>query len=270
MKHNKKRNTALLFEVLVTQLAKASSQNQEQEKRKIASIIKEFFCKKTEMGVELGLYRTMYETKSLDPVVAEKVISEAKSIHASVDKAKVWKQQSQLIDRINKELSPDVFSNFIKEYRLIASIWNLLNSDNVKTRIDHEAVLLESMACSDKKQRNLVEPLDNLTFNTFVNKFNEKYGQALNERQKSLIQNYIFSADDDKAVFLDYVNEELGNLKKEVAKAISSSEVSSDEDIKSKLKEVSTLLESFKTKKVTDDAVETILKVQGLVEEISK
>ena len=76
LKHNKKRNTAFLYETLVKELTKAVVHNKIKQKNVLVSIIKESFAKNTLLRKELDLFKILSETKHVD----EKVWKEAKKI----------------------------------------------------------------------------------------------------------------------------------------------------------------------------------------------
>mgnify|MGYP003124661649 FL=1 len=81
VKHNKKRNTAFIYEALVREVVK-QSMDKNTEKRNIAiNIIKESFMSKTELRKELILYKTLLETKNLNEKIAEKLLREVKEQH---------------------------------------------------------------------------------------------------------------------------------------------------------------------------------------------
>ena len=63
MKHNKKRNTAFLYESLVKELTKAIVRQQEERKGKIVNIIKENFAKGSALQRDLDLYKSILENK---------------------------------------------------------------------------------------------------------------------------------------------------------------------------------------------------------------
>ena len=56
-KHNKKRNTAFLYEVLVKELTKNVVEKNESKKQLIVSMLKEHFSKGTILHSELNLYK---------------------------------------------------------------------------------------------------------------------------------------------------------------------------------------------------------------------
>ena len=73
MKHNKKRNTAFLYETLVRELTPCVVNADHGRKSKIVSIMREFFKRDTALGTELELYRTLYEATDVDPLTSEKL-----------------------------------------------------------------------------------------------------------------------------------------------------------------------------------------------------
>lgn len=61
-----------------------------------------------------------------------------------------------------------------------------------------------------------MQHIDNLTYKTFVNKFNETYDKTLRAEQKELLTNYIVSFSDNGVGLKSYLNEEIGRLKNAV------------------------------------------------------
>ena len=59
----------------------------------------------------------------------------------------------------------------------------------------------------------------NLALKTFVEKFNQQYGDKLNEQQKKLLSHYISSTDDDTEFKL-YFYEEISRLKQTIQEKI--------------------------------------------------
>ena len=65
LKHNKKRNTAFLYETLVRELTKSIVKKNNQRKEKLMETIKEFFGKDKLLAKELELYKALCETYSM-------------------------------------------------------------------------------------------------------------------------------------------------------------------------------------------------------------
>ena len=62
IKYNKKRNTAFLYEALVTEISKSVIEENLEKRDAIVSVIKEFFSPEAPLAKELQLYSALYET----------------------------------------------------------------------------------------------------------------------------------------------------------------------------------------------------------------
>ena len=102
LKHNKKRNTAFIFEALIRELTKSIVDQNIKNKKIIVSLIKENFKSTTLLGKDLNLYKGILETSNLDRHTAEKLIFESRMQHCVINKKELFKEQTQLINKINK------------------------------------------------------------------------------------------------------------------------------------------------------------------------
>ena len=115
---------------------------------------------------------------------------------------------------------------------------------------------------------NNAAQVDNLTYKTFVNKFNEKYENDLLNEQKSLLTRYIASFADNALELKIFLNEEIARLKQRLAEAREIDEIKNDEDMLSKTERVIEKLNSFAKEDITENVLLTVLKTQSLVKEI--
>ena len=92
LKHNKKRNTALVYEILIRELTESVVKKNKNKQNKIVSIIKEHFKKDSTLKEELELYRSIYETRDLEKKLAEKRA-----------KKQAKAQEKGLVDKIEKK-----------------------------------------------------------------------------------------------------------------------------------------------------------------------
>jgi hypothetical protein len=129
MKHNKKRNTAFLYECLVKELTKSVVRQEHQRKRQILSIIKEFFHKDSVLKQDLDVYRSIMESKKLPKDTAQRFLFETRKDFHDLDRKNIFNQQTILIKTINETISPAVFANFISNYKNIASIGTFFDSN---------------------------------------------------------------------------------------------------------------------------------------------
>jgi hypothetical protein len=88
-KHNKKRNTAFIYECLVVELTKAVLSNDKNSQSSIKSIIKEHFKKDSALLSDLRIYQAITETKDVAQDTAEKILKEAKKQKSSIDTKQV-------------------------------------------------------------------------------------------------------------------------------------------------------------------------------------
>ena len=128
---------------------------------------------------------------------------------------------------------------------------------------------LTSATDKPKVEQELVQ-IDNLVFNKFAEKFNDKYNKALLGEQKSLLNKYVFSFSDNAAEFKAYLNEELIRLRESLNGSLSLAEIRQDKGMIESTKRVVSLIESFKEKKIERSDIQKILEIQELVGEIEK
>ncbi len=261
LKHNKKRNTAFLYEALVRELTKATVEKNENVKKHLVSIIKEFFSTGKPLARELDLYRSLYETKGVDKEYAKAIINESKRVYVSLNQYDIFNEQSKLITQVNKTVGKSVFQTFMPNYKNLATISQIFDLDiPLKTRILLEQNLLEFLT-SDNPETNNLQSIDNIVFKTFIKKFNEKYNGSLLEEQKTLLANYIMAQDGVDTEFKIYLNEEIGRIKN----VINSSQEVKQLDNSSIVLE---MIESFKSRQIDAKYLEDVLYLQVLAKEI--
>ena len=106
MKHNKKRNTAFIYEVLIRELTKAMMENNVAQKKVIINLVREHFRGRTLLAKDLESYKAILETREVDRHTAEKMIFEARAQKSSINHRHLFEEQSALIDKINTLISP--------------------------------------------------------------------------------------------------------------------------------------------------------------------
>lgn len=271
LKHNKKRNTAFVYEALVRELTESVVKNNKNKQNKIVSIIKDHFTKGSALNEELNLYKTIYETRDIDKNIAEKIVVEVKEKYNSLDKRSLFVEQSALINKINKTLSNKIFNNFVPNYKSIASVYSIFQDAlPIKDRVLLEENIVEQMSSSVVLKEESQQPIDSLVYSTFVEKFNQEYSESLNESQKTLLSHYISSFADNGLELKVYLNEEINRLKTKLAE-VKTTEVANNNTLMSeKIEKVYTILEDTKDRPIDTETLEVVLKTQDLLEEIEK
>jgi len=273
LRHNKKRNTAFLYEALVKELTKAIVNKDIKKKNALVSILKENFSVGQILQKEMELIKTLSETKKADMFTAERLLSESVSRYSKLDADKIFEAQSKLIENINKSFGKQVYSNFVPNYKHLATIWQLFTQNtSVKEKVLLEKTLIFSMTAKDKEpvKAKQMPHVDKLVFKTVIENFNKSYDGELLVEQKKLLNNYIVSFGVNEVDFKVYLNEELGRLKSEVTTLKEREVMLKNKDLAGKLEDVRATLDKFQTKKINPAMLEKVMQVQKLVKECAE
>jgi hypothetical protein len=270
LKHNKKRNTAFLFETLVRELTRAAIRKDTATKAAVTTILKEHFGSGTLLHKELDLYRSLCESSTLAEPSAQRLLKEVKEEHKKLDKKSIFMEQGAVIKRMNRELSKEIFNTFVPNYKNLATVYQIFNGEMspAKRVLLEDAVLGAIIKKNQKGHEDFVAQVDNLVIKNFIKKFNQKYYGALSESQSRLMQNYILSFTDNAAGLKAFLNEEIGRLREVLRVSLKTSEVKEDVDMVEKTNKVLEVLDGFKQNRLTRDSLSQILKIQNLAAEL--
>ena len=270
MKHNKKRNTAFLYECLMKELTKSIVRNETGKKDQIIKIVKEYFHKGSLLKQDLEVYSSILECKKLSKEFAHRFLFETRKDFHDLNRKEIFNKQTELIKMINESISPQTFANFISNYKDIASVGTFFDSKvKAKSRLLIENRLINHLTRS-KPVKKEMKHVDNLTYKTFINKFNKTYEKTLRKEQKNLLTNYIVSFSDNGLALKSFLNEEISRLKKEVNTLSENEKNAQNTTLSSKLGRVYSKLESFAKTPITEELVKDVFYIQDLVKEVSK
>ena len=268
MKHNKKRNTAFLFEALVVELTRSIVSQDSKTKKVLTNIIKEHFSADQPLAKELECYKALSEEEGLDTYTAEKMIHRARNAYEKLSQSEIFQEQSAVISKINKMVGSQVFNNFVPQYKTFATIAQIFNE---KTSLAQK-VLMEKQIVRSLSDKTTPEPemksIDGLVVTKFVENFNNKYADLLPE-QRELLNKYILALGDNKADFQVALMSELTRLHEEVEKSLTIPEVQSDSQMVESTKKVLDQIMSFDVATVAQEQIKKVLKIQKLVREYS-
>ena len=270
MKHNKKRNTAFLYESLVKELTKAVVRQQETRKKTIIELIKENFKKGSPLNGDLDLYKSILENKDkMTKDFTDRFLVETKKDYNAIDRKSVFNAQTKLISQINQQLGASVFNNFVPNYKDIATVgsWFQDTKSNAKSRLIIETKVKSLLVPSVEEEKEM-KHIDNLTYKTFVGKFNDTYKNSLKENQKSLLTNYITSFSDNGLGLKSFINEEVGSLKLQLSQKLSEGKDTIGEKRHEKLSKVSVILEDFTKRPLDENMVKKLFFIQDLMGEL--
>lgn len=270
LKHNKKRNTAFLFESLVKELTKAVVYRDNNRQKAISNLIKEHFKKNGILDRELTLYKQLYETKQFPKQSAEKLINQVKAEHEKLDETEIFSEQSKLIAKINKSLGFEVYNNFVPNYKTLASISQIFSKDvEPRKKVLLEQEIYEHLVGEQEQKKEEVAITEKGVLNTFYNKFNETYNEVLLPEQKDLLARYIRHTDDDIDLKV-FLNEEIGRIKKSIESLKGNDLLKENTELESKVQKMYKSVNSIKVESINEELIKKVMLIQEFLVEVNK
>jgi len=226
IKHNKFRNTGLIYELLVKQVTADILSTKESP---AISILKKYFTGKSPIVKEFKLYEFILKNKGISQAKAETTLSTITELSRKFDQNVLKKHKYNLVKEIKEHYDlEDFFSIKVRDYKALAGLYCLLEAQNTpvlvdpKALIDNKMTVLEHLTSSaqdpDKVKDTLVEEFSKydkdlrlLTYKILLEKFNEKYS-TLHPEQKSILREFINSVDSTTKLRTT-VNDEIEKIK---------------------------------------------------------
>ena len=280
VKHNKIRNTGLLFEFLLRQITSDILNND--KKSKAVSIVKKGFNERTELGKELALYNVILNKKFNSDKKADYFINEVIKSRQDLNNTILKRERYNLIKEIQTNYDLRKFmSSKVNNYKTYASIYKLFEhtrslSPDEKTEsffnIVEHVTTKKSIKLSETIGTKLPddEDLRILTYKTLLEKFNSKYSK-LNLSQKNLLKEYINNVSNTNSL-KDTLKQIVSELKKDLKQH---SKNLKDKVVKIKMNEAIKSMDKFcgtssKSAVVKDSYVLQTMRYLELLKELKK
>ena len=279
IRHSKYRNTGLIYELLVKQIA---SDTLSKESSPAVDILKKYFSGNSTLVKEFKLYEYILKNSNISQKKAELIISTITEVSRKLNRKVLKKSKYDLISEIRKNYNLDEFFGIqVSNYKAIASLYCLLEAQNNDTLIDPDLLvnfkssILEHLTTNkqdpNEVKNTLIEEyskydkdLKLLTFKFLLEKFNDKYKNLLPE-QKNILRQFITSVNSSQKL-RTLVNEELSKIK-ELVKNLTGRV--KDDVVKIKLVEVSkNILPLTNKDKVSDSHLVNLMMYYDLVNEL--
>ena len=279
IKHSKLRNTGLIFELLVKQVAADILNNRDS---KAVNIIKKHFTGNSMLVKEFKLYEFISNNKGISKNKASAILSTITEVSRRLDRKSINKQKYHLISDIKESYNvDDFFSVPIRDYKQFAALYCLLeaqSSDNVvepEFLINNRTTILEHLTSTKHDEENVKDELIEeyskydkdlrlLTFKILLERFNKNYSNLLPE-QKLLLKEFITSSNSTTKL-RKIVNTQITNIKEEISALASKVK---DDVVKIKLQEV---LKNIKlipnSQKIKDSNLVDLMLYYDLVKEL--
>jgi hypothetical protein len=278
LKHSKFKNTGILFEMLVRQIASDTLNN---TPSKSITILKKYFNKNSSLTKELELYNTLMKEKFNSTNKATQLLSAVVEARSKISNTALNKEKYNLIREIKKYYNlEEFFKATLSDYKAFASIYKVFEynaADNPVDYVNTKGRLVEYITSKPnqlvvEQSKELVEftkqdkDVRLLSYKILVDRFNKKYS-TLDKAQKSLLREYI-NSDTTSARLTEYINTEVPNVQKLLRKYINTVD---DKIVKIKLQEMISLLNKLTTVKVLKEQhMLTMMRVYELIKELKK
>ena len=229
LKHSKLKNTGILFELLTRQITADVLAG---KSTKSVSILKKYFNENTELGKELELYKLLSEKHYQSEVRANDLLNVVVKQRQKLSNSNLRREKYNLIKSIKENYNvTDFFDGRIPNYRILASVYNIFESETTDTKFKAEHIVnskftilehITNKKVDEKKIKEKVlseysksdKDLRLLAYQILVDKFNTKY-KTLDESQKSLLKHYINNVSNTNSL-REYVDLEVSKIKKEL------------------------------------------------------
>ena len=279
IKHNKFRNTGVLFELLVRQIASDTLANNDS---KAVKIVKKYFHN-SEMAKEHKLYHTILTAPRLSEGKAEALVNTTVDLAKKLNKETLLKEKYNLIKEVKKHYNLEsFFKSKVNNYKALAAAYTLFEAAMESKFVEPKQLVLNKLTLMEHiTKKTLVENTDSeveqaftkedknvriLAYRMLIEKFNSKYSN-LSDRQKSVLKEFINNISNPEHLKV-YINENLNKVKTELVDLVSKID---DKTTEIKLNEVITLIKPISNKaSVKDDHLVALLQYQQLAEEIKK
>ena len=280
VKHSKYKNTGLIFELLVKQVAADTLSKKDSPAVKI---IREYYAGNSSLAKEYRLYEYIGKNKGVSQYKAEAIVSTIIELSRKINGETLKKQKYDLIAEIKEHYDLDEFFAIkVRDYKPLAALYCLLEAQNSldlinpQVLVDNKVTILEHLTTQKQDESDVKDTLIEeyskydkdlklLVYKILLEKFNDKYKDLLPE-QKNILREFITSVSSSTRL-RKVVNEELTAIKASVDKLASKVK---DEVIKIKLEEIAKTITPVKnTEKITDGHLVNLMQYYELVNELS-
>jgi hypothetical protein len=278
IKHSKFKNTGILFELLVRQIASDTVSNRDSA---AIGLVRKYFGK-SELAKEYKLYQALITPKNLSEAKAETFINATLEASLRLNKTSLRKEKYNLIKDIREAYDlEEFFKAKINNYKQYAAAFNLIESHNSleftapQQIIDNKITLLEHITRKEVNKEGVkdrvMEEFNNmdkgtriLAYKMLLEKFNSKYA-TLSDRQKLTLKEFINNITNTTKL-REFVNNNFKIITEEINTLIPTV---ADKTTQIKLSEVVTLLQPLdKTQNVKDENIISLLQYYQLIDEI--
>jgi predicted transcriptional regulator len=278
IKHSKFKNTGILFELLVRQVASDTVSGKDSA---AINLIRKYFSK-SELAKEHKLYQALVGSKALTEGKAESLINATLEISSRLNRSALRKEKYNIIKDIRESYDlEEFFKSKINNYSQYAAAFNLIEAHNSLEFIEPSQVienkvnLLEHITRKEVNKEDVTDrvmeeylSMDKgtriLVYKTLLERFNSKYSNMSNT-QKSVLKEYINNIS-NTVKLREFVNNHFAAIRAELNRM---NKTVTDKTVQIKINEVVNILKPLdKNQNVKDDNIMALLQFHQLIAEL--
>jgi hypothetical protein len=276
MKHNKKRNVGIVYELLLQHISTKLLEGNKRDAKTTTKIIEKHFKKGTELYKEFRLFNALAKSDITHTHTVASILNEAKIASRKLNEKKLEREKSSLLHDINYRINDkNFYYRSIPDYRDLGLVQLALNEwrkedRDIKRLVDLETRLGELLLREKNKvneHKYNASHSDRLVLKIMTEKFNKRYGEELSPDQQKIIEGYVFLSDKEPSKLQKFFEAK----KLQALNSLESFEDKSDNRyLLSKLDEVRKKIKSLPSNDINDANVVKFLTLTKMINEIKK
>lgn len=247
-KHNRKRNSGLVYEFLVRRLGQSLVEHDKKGCARALDIMRRYYSPGAPLAEERELFEVIRNARGLTESAARRIMAQVSAAAVRLDHKKLDIKKSCLIKELNLTFGQGFFAEHrVPEYRLLASIQQVvdacqkqgvLTEDVARIQLEEGLVQYMTTRGSYVKPGPQRSEVDALVMRMAAKRFGEKYSSALIPAQKRLLEKFIrYQATGDSRPLMEFIAAEERRILAAIEKAEAMKEVREDQVMSQRLAE---------------------------------
>lgn len=277
MKHNKRRNVGIVYEMLVRCVSESMLEGNRPVASSAMRVLKKYFGEGQPLARELAIHRAIMSNRGVSVSLARKIIAESMREAIELDRKLCDIKKSNLIKELNYGFGQNFFDRYrIPEYRALASAHLLIQSAGQARTLNEKvdrAALEESVVrfmCSRPQAKTITisEDRDGLALRLAIKEFQKVFGKSLLPEQGALLESFnLASMGGDRRGFKTLAERIRSEAVDSISRYLRQEDCQNDKILSER---VSKVLESLKGLKVdvNEACLEDLMNAQGLRKEM--
>ncbi len=280
MRHNKKRNAALLYEFLIRHISKNLIASDKSEANRAVALSKKYFSKGSTLHEELQMFKTLLDTHVSSRNSADEIVQKVISSSSTLNARKLDTEKSKLIKEINHTLkSKDFYGYKIPNYSVYASIHGLLSDvrnkkgalseiDRIKLKDKVAEYIIKEDKNAPVEQFKVNPQYNNAVYKFVIERFNKKYDNKLTESQKKLLTKYaVYTISGNEGVIKSAIQKEVVRIKDKL-RSVRDKSLLENKELSDNIKECYKKIVTTDFDVINEENVLKLLQFMRLVDEV--